>query len=88
MEFIYPGENTKLYIPIELDGSPGSIIFEAAHHNENAIIYWHMDEEYLGLTHQPHQLSIQPKEGKHILTLVDDQGNTLKKNIEILKKVQ
>jgi len=87
MEFIYPGENTKLYIPIELDGSPGSIIFEAAHHNENAIIYWHIDEEYLGLTRQPHQLTIQPKEGKHILTLVDDKGNVLKKRIEVLKKV-
>jgi len=87
MEFIYPAENTKLYVPVELDGSPGSIVFEAAHHNENAIIYWHLDEEYLGLTRQPHQLSIQPKGGKHLLTLVDDQGNVLKKWIRVLKKV-
>jgi penicillin-binding protein 1C len=86
MEFIYPAENTKLYIPIELDGNPGSIIFEAAHHNENATIYWHLDEKYLGLTKQPHQLSVQATDGKHILTLVDNEGNVLKKRIEILKK--
>jgi penicillin-binding protein 1C len=88
MEFIYPAENTKLYIPIELDGNPGSIIFEAAHHNENASIYWHLDKKYLGLTKQPHQLSVQATKGKHILTLVDNEGNVLKKQIEILKKVR
>ena len=86
MEFIYPAENTKLYIPIELDGKLGSIVFEVAHHNENATIYWHLDEKYLGLTKQPHQLSVQPTEGKHVLTLVDNEGNVLKKQIEIMKR--
>jgi penicillin-binding protein 1C len=84
MGLIYPDRNAKLYLPLELDGSKGKIVLQAAHHNPDAIIYWHIDGEYIGQTHGIHETAISPGAGKHIVTLVDDRGNSLKRRIEIL----
>lgn len=86
MEFIYPGANNKLFLPIELDGTLGSIIFEVAHQSKDSEIYWHMDGEYIGTSKGIHKISLQPKSGTHILVLVDEDGNRLVKKFEILKK--
>jgi len=83
MEFIYPASNTRLYLPLELDGTLGSIVLEVAHHDPDAIIYWHLNNEYIGLTKHLHQLAIQPEAGTHLITIVDNKGNTISKRIEI-----
>jgi penicillin-binding protein 1C len=50
MELIYPKETTKIYVPIELDGTIGKTIFQVAHRKANTIIYWHLDDKYIGST--------------------------------------
>jgi len=86
MELIYPKFATKIYVPIEIDGNPGKTIFEVAHRNSSAIIYWHLDEEYLGLTQNFHQMALDPSVGKHVLSLVDENGHRLTQYFEILSK--
>jgi penicillin-binding protein 1C len=49
MEFIYP-KSTQIYVPVELDGNMGKAIFEVAHRSANAVIYWNLDDEYIGST--------------------------------------
>ena len=85
MEFIYPGENTRLYLPVDLDGSPGSIVVEVAHRNPQSILYWHLDNDFIGITSVNHHVAIQPAFGKHRISVVDDSGNTIFKDIEILR---
>lgn len=85
MELIYPTEQARIFIPRELDGKSGKTIFEIAHRNPNAIIYWHVDDEYLGTTQTQHQMAIIPKPGKHILSVVDDEGRTLIRKFEVLQ---
>lgn len=77
MELIYPKQTSRIYIPVELDGSLGKTVFEVTHRNPAALVYWHIDEEYIGVTSTKHQVAVQPKPGKHILTLVDDSGERL-----------
>lgn len=86
MDLIYPKDNSKIYIPYELDGSQGEVVLEAAHRIHDATIYWHIDQEYIGTTKYIHQIGIHPEQGEHILTLVDESGNMLQKKIEILAK--
>ena len=74
---IYPSQFTKVHIPLEQGGLRGQTIFEAAHENKNAIVYWHLDEQYLGYTQGAHQMGIQAEKGEHALTLIDDSGNEL-----------
>ncbi|MDH5609434.1 MAG: penicillin-binding protein 1C [Cyclobacteriaceae bacterium] len=84
MELIYPRQFTKVFIPIEQDGTPGRAIFEAAHQSPKAIIYWHLDEQYIGQTERVHQMGIQAGQGPHTLTLIDEKGNELIQRFEVL----
>lgn len=83
MDLIYPKVNARIFIPRQLDGQPGSALFEAAHRYHQATIYWHLDGEYLGSTKGVHRMAINPKSGKHMLTLVDEQGEVLERNFVI-----
>ncbi|MBN2683248.1 MAG: penicillin-binding protein 1C [Bacteroidales bacterium] len=86
MEVIYPKNLTKIYIPLELDGTLGMTVFELAHKNNNATVYWHVDNNFVGETKRIHQMPLQPPPGMHILTLVDSEGNQVTVEFEILKK--
>ena len=79
MELIYPRQFTQIYVPKELDGSLGQVVFEVAHRKSETTIHWHLDEDYLASTKHIHELGFQPKSGKHNLTLVDENGNILTK---------
>ncbi|MCD7971304.1 MAG: penicillin-binding protein 1C [Candidatus Azobacteroides sp.] len=83
MQFIYPQGNTTIYLPKQLDGSPGEVIFELAHTQPDAEIYWHVDEEYITSTRYFHRLSLHPATGKHSVTVIDNSGNSLSVAIEI-----
>jgi penicillin-binding protein 1C len=86
MEFLYPKKSTEIYVPVELDGKTGKAIFEVAHRNNEAIIHWHLDDEYLGYTKNFHQMALSPEAGNHQLTLVDQNGERLELNFEVLKR--
>lgn len=83
-DLIYPAQYTKVYIPVEQDGARGEVIFEAAHEDKNGILYWHLDNEFLGLTTGNHQMGISSSKGSHYITLVDELGNELKRKFEII----
>jgi len=84
MELIYPRKTTKVYIPRELDGTKGKVIFEVAHRKPATTIYWHLDNEYLGKTTQIHQLGFYTDAGKHQISLVDQDGNAIERTFEVL----
>lgn len=75
LDIIYPNHGAILYMPIDFEGKKQSIVCEATHHNSDAVIYWHLDNEYLGSTQYMHSMAIQPAPGLHTLTIVDDAGN-------------
>lgn len=72
--FIYPLNNRKIYIPVELDGTPGAAIFELAHRDPATRVFWHLDDQYLGETRYNHQMALKPEKGKHVVTVVDKNG--------------
>jgi penicillin-binding protein 1C len=84
MKLIYPPVDSHIYIPVELNGKKGKTVFKAAHNNIDAVIYWHLDNEYLGKTHEIHQMAIVANPGKHTLTLVDEQGEMIERQFFIL----
>lgn len=86
LEMIYPKQNAAVYIPIEIDGNRGKVIFNAAHRNQNATVYWHIDDEFIGSTKGQHQLAINAKPGKHVLTLVDENGERLVQVFTVMNK--
>ncbi|WP_113652831.1 penicillin-binding protein 1C [Pedobacter namyangjuensis] len=86
MDLIYPKNNAVVYIPIELDGTRGKVVFNAAHRNQESKIYWHIDKEYIGSTKSFHQMAIDALPGKHSLTLVDENGERLVQVFTVLDR--
>ncbi len=86
MEIIYPQQDAKIYVPLEVTGQKGNTIFTAAHRNNNAKIFWSLDDNFIGTTQHFHQIALNPMPGKHIITLVDENGISLSRPFEILEK--
>lgn len=86
MEIIYPKQFSKIYVPVEIDGTLGKTIFQVAHRKGNTLIYWHLDGVFLGTTQSNHQMGLAPEEGIHTLTLVDEEGESIIQQFEIVSK--
>ncbi|NVO04193.1 MAG: penicillin-binding protein 1C, partial [Bacteroidetes bacterium] len=88
MEIVYPQNLSKIYIPYELEGTQGKTIFKVVHRNADAVIFWHVDDKYIGKTSGFHQMGFTPEIGQHKLTLVDQNGETLTRRFQILGKAK
>jgi penicillin-binding protein 1C len=81
--FIYPKDQTQIYLPKEFDGKRNDVILKVAHSNEDATLFWYINNEYLGSTSKFHEFAIQPKEGTYTIVVMDESGVEVKKEIEI-----
>ena len=86
LDIMEPDNNSAIYIPKGLEGEQGMLIFEAVHRNPNAMLFWHIDNEYIAQTKGIHKIEISPAVGKHILTVEDEEGNIVKRRFKILGK--
>ncbi|MBI4945813.1 MAG: transglycosylase domain-containing protein [Bacteroidetes bacterium] len=86
MELLYPKQESKIFVPVELDESTGKTVFRVAHRKSETTIYWHLDDNYIGSTKGIHQMGLSPKSGQHTLTLVDEFGETITQRFEIIGK--
>jgi len=77
IDIIYPEQGSVLVLPAGFNGQQ-RFVFRAAHSRPGATIYWHLDDKYIGETVIDHQISCAAGPGHHILTLVDDEGNSRK----------
>jgi penicillin-binding protein 1C len=84
MEFIYPTPGVRIFIPRDQTGALTRIIPEVAHRNPSCMIFWHLDEKYLGTTRYIHQTEILAGKGDHVLTAVDEDGNTISCSFSII----
>ena len=86
MDIVYPKPNSKIYLPRNLDGTLGNTIFEAAHRSATAIVYWHLDGNFVATTKKHHRLPMTPTSGTHQLTLVDDHGEIFERSFKVISK--
>ncbi|WP_199830434.1 penicillin-binding protein 1C [Parabacteroides bouchesdurhonensis] len=83
IELIYPEHNAVLYLPKGFSGRQEKFVFKAAHARKDAVIYWHLDDTYLGETAENHQIACSVAGGKHFLTLIDNWGNQRRIRFEV-----
>ena len=83
MEFIYPNQQSTIYLPKNFDGKTNDLILKVAHSKPELEIHWYIDSNYIGSTKDIHDLAVLPEPGKHIITIVDELGNELKHYITI-----
>ncbi|HWB28775.1 MAG TPA: penicillin-binding protein 1C [Chitinophagaceae bacterium] len=86
LDIIYPEEGARIYVPLEISGERGKTIFTATDRNKDAKLFWHIDDTYIGTTTHFHQIAVNPSPGKHVLTVVDEDGESVTRNFEMLEK--
>lgn len=83
MEFIWPENGSTVTIPRQLDGSRKGFVCNLAHGNPAEEVYWHLDGCYIGRTRYIHQMTMIPEKGEHVVTVTDQDGNTLSVKINV-----
>jgi penicillin-binding protein 1C len=86
MEFIYPTSGIKIFIPRDQTGQLTRVIPEVAHRNPAKKIFWHLDDKYIGTTRYIHQIEMVTETGSHVLTVVDEDGNSIRCGFTIVGK--
>jgi penicillin-binding protein 1C len=87
MEMVYPKDNAKLFLPRTPSGEAGSVILELAHSYRDVVAYWHLDGDFIGATENAHRLVVQPSFGKHSLMVIDQFGEAISLNFEVISKM-
>ena len=85
MQFIYPKEESTVFLPKDFNGKTNELILKIAHSKPETTLFWYLDELYIGTTTDIHNKSIIPKEGKRLITVLDESGNELKRFINVSK---
>ncbi len=86
LHIVYPKNKQKLFLPTDLNEAQRRVIFEAVHQEKDGILFWHLDDLFIGQTHQLHQLSLEPSVGKHLLTITAENGEKKSVHFEILNR--
>lgn len=84
MDIIYPLAGSKVYIPNELDGQKGRVVFRASHRNRDARLFWHVDNNFIRQTETFHDIAVNLAPGWHKLILVDELGFRLERWFKVL----
>ena len=84
MEFIGLFSNQQIFLPKDFDEQKNSLIIKLKHTQTTTRVYWYLDSIFIKMTQDIHEVSIQPKKGKHVVTVVDGLGNELSKAFKIL----
>ena len=81
---IYPTPGTRIYLPLKGDEKQSKSIWKATHRTSGATLYWHLDHTLIAKTTGDHTIEVMAEPGIHTLTLIDDKGESLTVNIEII----
>ena len=85
LDIVYPQEKSSFAIPKNLKNQKESIVCEVAHQSPNTRVYWHLNDEYLGMTEEFHKISINSGIGRHKLYVIDEHGRYDETVFEIIK---
>ena len=86
MDFIYPKRNSKIYLTKDFNSEVQPVILKVAHPNPEMQLFWYVDNVYKGTTKTFHELAIEPASGFHYVTVVDEDGNEIRRKIEIVRE--
>lgn len=81
---IYPKQKQHIYLPFNFNEERNSVVFEAASSEENELIYWHLDDEFIGITSLIHQIELKPDYGEHVITITNASGTIISHLFTIL----
>jgi len=84
MDFIYPRKNEEVILPKNFHEQVNEVVFKLAHRTPETIVYWYLDEQFIGETQTFHELALIIDPGNYWLTATDQEGNTIRERIKVI----
>lgn len=84
LSILYPDIGQKIYLPVGLNGEQQATVFRCSHSNKDAVLFWHLDGQFVQQTAEFHEIVVRPEVGKHLLTVYDTEGNKKSMWVEIV----
>jgi len=85
MAFISPRRNERVILPKNFAEKVNEVVFKLAHRNPDTQVYWYLDEKFIGETSTFHELALVISSGKYLLTVMDQDGNSISETIEVIQ---
>ncbi|MDX6745314.1 penicillin-binding protein 1C [Polaribacter sp. PL03] len=83
MKFLYPTEKSTIFLPKNFDGEKNELVLKIAHANKNAVLYWYVDDTYVGSTKEVHEFGVNLSTGSYLISATDNFGNEIHQQIII-----
>lgn len=87
MDLVYPRPDARIVLPRDFSGNTQRPVFELAHRDQDVTVFWHLDGVCIGTTKRVHRLALSPPEGRHTLTLVDENGQSLEEHFTVISRL-
>lgn len=84
ISLVYPRPNTQVYLPRELDGKRSQVVFKAVPRTPETLLYWHLDDQFIGTTQTFHNQAVTVPVGEHKVAVVDEMGNRVEQSFQVL----
>ena len=81
MKFIYPTEKSTIFLPKDFNGEKNELVLKVAHSNKEAILFWYINDTFLGTTKDKHQFATDLNIGDYSLSVTDNFGNEIHQQI-------
>ncbi len=83
MDFIFPKERGSVFLAKDFEGKINEIVLKIAHTQPRTKVFWYLDKQFLGTTEQFHEMPVLPTIGKHLITVLDENGNEIRRDLEV-----
>ncbi len=83
MAFIYPKSNNTVFLPKNFNGEVNELILKVAYSKPENILFWYLNDTFIGSTKDLHELAIKPAKGDYTITVIDAFGNEVKRKITV-----
>lgn len=74
ISIIYPNLDAKLFLPRDFDGKTQSVICKVGYNGAGKIVYWYLDNEFLGTSEGEHKMAVVFNEGWNTIKVIDEFG--------------
>ena len=86
IQIIYPENNAKIFLPKGFEGERQRMVVEATSRIASNRLFWHIDNDYITVTQDIHRISVELSAGRHLVTIIDQDGNSTSRWFEVIDK--
>ena len=86
IQIIYPESNAKIFLPKGFGGERQRMVIEATSRISDNRLFWHIDDNYITVTQNIHCISADLPAGRHLVTITDQNGNSVSRWFEVIDK--